>query len=127
MMLVAVSALLLAAPAPRAPQDAKQPLAVLYAGAPDGEREKAFVAFLQQHFAKVGTVGLEQLTPEAAAPYDVVVADWKRRYVPQANGKVEFDSNAGHRYALPRGFTKPIVMLGAVGGEIAPWSKIGWL
>lgn len=130
MMLVAVPALLLAgsfAFAPRAAQDAKQPLSVLYAGAPGGEREQAFVAFLEQHFAKVGSVSLEKLSMETAAPYDVVVADWKRRYVPQADGKVEFDSKAGHGFGLPRKFTKPIVMLGAVGGEIAPWSKIGWL
>ncbi len=100
-----------------------QKLSILYAGAPGDERETAWVEFLGQHFAKVGKISLEELSNEAAAGYDVVVADWKSRYV---DG--EYQSDRGHRVRLDRSFSKPVIGIGAVGAEIARrTSKLTWL
>jgi hypothetical protein len=110
-----------------APQSPKQPLAVLYAGCPGTDREKDFVAFLRDHFTKVETTSLETLSMEKAKPFDVVVADWKPRYKYVDGRAKNYDSESGHHFSLSKDFTKPIVMIGAVGGEIARWSKIGWL
>jgi hypothetical protein len=99
-------------------------LAILYAGESGSAREKAFVEFLRPLFAKVGTLDLATLDPESAADYDVVIADWKRRY-PRAQD-ASWSSAPG---ALPPEFTKPIVMLGAIGGEITRSlrPKLDWL
>lgn len=105
----------------------QQTLSILYAGFPGGDREKDFVAFLREHFAKVEATNLETLSMEKAKPFDVVVADWKPRYKYVDGRAKEFDSGSGQHFSLSKDFTKPIVMIGAVGGEIARWSKIGWL
>jgi hypothetical protein len=105
--------------------DAKLPLAVLYAGFPGTEREKDFVALLKQHFDKVESTNLGSISMKSAAPFDVVIADWKERSQ-HVDGKAT-NYLPGSAFRLDEGFTKPIVMIGAVGGEIAPWSKIGWL
>jgi hypothetical protein len=111
-----------------ATQQPKQALAVLYAGCPNTDREKAFVAFLEENFTKVESMSLEKLTLEQAKPFDVVVADWKGRYKIGPDGTAGmWDAESGHRAQLPKDFTKPVVMIGAVGGELARWSKIGWL
>jgi hypothetical protein len=111
---------------PVAANDAKQPLSVLYAGAPGTEREKSFVALLKEHFAKVETIALGSLSMKTAAPFDVVVADWRERYA-YVDGKAKQLPGFSSSFGLDDGFTRPIVMIGAVGGEIARWSKIGWL
>lgn len=105
----------------------KEPLAVLYAGAPGSEREARWLAFLRAECARAESVDLRKLTPGAAADFDVVVADWSRRYVAGADGKYEFDSDSGHGATLPSALEKPVILLGAVGGEVARASKIGWL
>lgn len=99
-------------------------LAILYAGDHGSAREKAFVEFLRPLFAKVDAIDLANLDPKSAAAYDVVIADWKRRY-PRAEGQ-GFESAPG---SLTAEFTKPIVMIGAVGGEITRGlrPKLDWL
>jgi hypothetical protein len=108
-----------------AENDAKLPLSILYAGCPGTDREKDFVALLTQHFAKVETASLTSISMKTAAPFDVVIADWRERYK-YVDGKAT-EYVGGPAFTLDPSFTKPIVMIGAVGGEIAPWSKIGWL
>jgi hypothetical protein len=99
-------------------------LRVLYAGAPASARMASFERFLEQWFARVDVIGLVDLTPKRAAPYDVVVADWTRRY----SGE-RFDSSLRHGAELDDAFTKPLVMIGAVAGELfrAEQPKIDWL
>ena len=96
-------------------------LSVLYAGDPQSDRSKHFVEFLTPWFKKVGNISLSDLSQSAAKDYDVVVADWKRRYV---DGSYKRDP---HGLKLPETFSKPVIMLGAVGGEIARQTKIDWL
>jgi hypothetical protein len=124
---VAVLSLLLIWPA-FAPQSAKdkealgdaKKLKVLYAGKRGGDREAKFAGFLARLFAKVDAIGLEQLTEKAAAPYDVVIADWERRY---AHG--DYQDNKKPKYKIPDGFSKPVILVGLVAGEIQKQTKIG--
>src|SRR5262245_53408493 len=96
---------------------------ILFAGFPGGEREQRFLAFLKPWFAQVDAISLKELDAKRAAPYDVVIADWKRFYADGAPGN-EDRSGA----TLSRDFGKPILMLSAVAGEIQHHvSKIGWL
>jgi len=112
-------------PAPPAPPAAKDSdatdLSILYAGAPGGEREKHFVEFLEEWFPEVQTIDLESLTPKAAEPFDVVVADWKSQYkdgksLPDAEPKVRLDP----------GYSKPTICLASVGSVICG-GKLDWL
>lgn len=101
---------------------------ILYAGAPGGEREQAFLELLRPWFARVDAIDLAELNATSAAPYDVVIADWSRRYSPEGG----FASASGSDFPSSRGrigddFTKPIVMVGAVAGEVQRRSKIDWL
>ncbi len=96
---------------------------ILYAGSPDGFREKAWVEFLREHFATVDARSLAGISPADAAPYDVVIADWTSRYGNDGYPK-DF---AGPETALGSGWTKPTILIGAVGGEIARHSLIDWL
>ena len=96
---------------------------VLYAGSPDGFREKVYVEFLGEWFAEVGVISLSDLDAKAAEPYDVVIADWRSWYGNDGYSK----ERVYHRTTLSRDFSKPVVMIGAVGGKLARKSKIGWL
>src|SRR5688572_13018785 len=96
-------------------------LKILIAGKLKSERTGRFGALLQRHFAKVDAINLDQLTEKAAAPYDVIVADWERR---NAHGDYQHDKRP--KYSLPRGFTKPIILVGVIAGEIQRQSKITW-
>lgn len=100
--------------------DAKK-LKILLAGKRGGEREKIFGQFLARYFAKVETVNLDQLTEKVAAPYDIVIADWERRY---AHGG--FQDHKKPKLRIPDGFSKPIIMIGMVSGEIQRLTKIGY-
>ena len=98
-------------------------LSVLYAGDPLSPRTAHFSEFLAQWVKKVETISLKDLDAEKAAAFDVVVADWHRRY-----GEDGYEGGAPHGMALAMGFKKPVVMLGAVGGEVVrAWSKLNWL
>lgn len=131
-MKLALSSLLLGlaalpAPAQSDPQAKEWPgrsLAILYAGSPGGFRETSYTTFLHEWFDKVDAIDLRQLSVKAAQPYDVVIADWTSRY--GHDGYAEDMSGAG--VVLPEDFSKPVIMLSAVGGEITRGrSKIGWL
>lgn len=120
----------LAADAPPASEDLgpAREYRILYAGPSGTDREQAFLDFLRGWFARVDAIDLKRLTPDAASDYDVVVADWKRRYSPDGG----FASDDGSSFPSARAgigpeFTKPIVMIGAVAGEIQHHSKIDWL
>ena len=102
-------------------------LAILYAGDPQSPRTERFRAFLAASGARVETIPLtnllDLLDAEAAEPFDVVVADWHRRFVEKG-----YDAGRRHDMQLPREFAKPVVMVGAIAGELVrPWSKIDWL
>lgn len=131
-MKLALSSLLLGlavlpAPTQSDPQAKEWPgrtLAILYAGSPGGFRETSYTKFLHEWFDKVDAIDLRKLSVEAAKPYDVVIADWTSRY--GKDGYVEDMSGAD--LVLPKEFTKPVIMLSAVGGELTRGrSKIGWL
>ena len=95
---------------------------ILYAGHPGGEREAAFVEFLKSWFSRVDTISLPELKPGSAEAYDVVVADWTR-----LQGKDGFQSSNRPRGNLTKAFDKPVILIGAVAGEVQRHSKINWL
>ena len=95
---------------------------ILYAGKPGDVREKRFVALLKTHFAKVDSISLSELNADKAAPYDVIIADWSRRYTKDSGFH-----GRGAGANLPQEFSKPIIMIGAVGGEIQRHTKLDWL
>ncbi len=101
-------------------------LAILYAGDVEHERAQDWTAFLRERFRVVDAIGLRSLTQAAASGYDVVVADWRPRYL-RSKGGLEWNEDSSPGYVLPDGFDKPVVMVGSVGGQIAPHGKIGWL
>ena len=111
-----------AAPAVASPPALKG-LSVLYAGDPDSPRTERFTAFLSPWVKRVESISLADLDAEAAAKFDVVVADWHRRY-----GEGGYQGGAPHGMKLGRYFKTPVVMVGAVGGELVrEWSKLNWL
>ena len=72
---------------------------------------------------QVEAIALKDLDEERAAKFDVVVADWHRRY-----GEAGYQGGEGHGLKLGRDFKRPVVMIGAVGGELVrDWSKLNWL
>ena len=125
---VAFAALPLAPQEP-APAGAVEPLGshralkVLYAGVPDTPRFAAFSAFLAAHFDGFAAQDVTKLDATTAAPFDVVVCDGKRLYPmdPQNPSLDQADC------ALPADFSKPIVMLGAMGGHVQHHTKLDWL
>lgn len=100
--------------------DAKK-FKILLAGKRGGPREKIFGAFLGKYFAKVDAINLEQLTDKAAENYDIVIADWERRY---AHG--DFQDHKKPKLRLPEGFSKPVLLMGIVAGEIQRHTKFGY-
>ena len=100
-------------------------LSVLYAGYPDGPREKAWMGFLAKWFSKVKSIDLRKLNGRSAADFDVVVADWTSRY---KNGSYNPDAPK-HGNLLGKDFRKPIIMISAVGAELTRTMqlKTDWL
>ncbi len=94
---------------------------ILLAGKRGGPREALFGAFLGKFFAKVDAISLEQLSEKTAEKYDVVIADWERRY---AHG--DFQDHKKPKLRLPENFSKPVILVGMVGGEIQRHTKIGY-
>jgi len=125
-MVARLALLLFLAPICAPPQDDEMGEArkfkILYAGQTGDDREDRFVKLLRERFDKVDSISLQKLSAEAANGYDVVVADWGRRY----KGK-GFSADKAPRAKLSPNFSRPIVMIGAVAGEIQHWSKINWL
>lgn len=107
--------------APALDLGAAKELKVLYAGAPGDVRERRFVEFLRGAFAKVGTVDLAALDAAAAAPYDVVVTDWKRLY---EGGEFKGELPGMH---LPADWSKATLVIGATVRAAEGNSKLDWL
>lgn len=101
---------------------AERKLAVLYAGVLETPRAQSFVEFLQANFDRVGALDVTKLSMATAAGYDVVVADGNRVY--------PMDPQKGlglPKIVLGPDFTRPIVMLSALAGQMQTHTKIGWL
>ena len=119
------SLLLVVAASPQSAKDKEamgesRKLKILIAGKLKDERTARFGALLGRHFAKVEAIELTALTEKTAAPFDVIIADWERR---NAHGGYQ---DKRPKYSLPRGFSKPIILVGVIGGEIQRQSKITW-
>lgn len=99
---------------------------VLYAGWPDGSREREFAGFLRRWFDVVGTCSLEQLSMQVADGYDVVIADWCSQYGNDGYPARE-NSLFGVANQLGPEFTKPIVALDYVSSNIRRGYKLDWL
>ena len=107
-------------------------LKVLYAGNTGSDREKDFVSFLEEQFAKVTTIGLGSFKDADAQGHDVVIFDWTSIYPRDKDGKI--DNNAGNISGPPnpqvsQSFDRPAILIGAVAGNVAhPLQlKINWL
>lgn len=122
-------AALLAVSAQDAPAAAESrlPLSVLYAGDPELERARDWSEFLRENFARTKTILLDDLSDAAAAEFDVVVADWRSRGPAKSGNPSDREPQGGDSRAwLPRGFTRPVVAIGAVGGELGRSVKLHW-
>ena len=97
-------------------------LSVLYAGFPGTPRERSFVKLLGSAFARVETIELEKLNSTSAESFDVIVADWSERF---EEGR--FVGPQGFENRLGREFTRPIVMVGAIGGRLPEQTKFNHL
>lgn len=102
---------------------AAKELRILYAGDSGGEREQGFLELLRPWFATVDSIPIRELSQESARAYDVVVADWRRRFSAEGG----FDSESSIPLQLGFDFDKPIIMIASVGGQIPAESKITWL
>ena len=98
-------------------------LKVLYAGVEGTPRFDAFTEFLRAQFDGFAAIDATKLDAAAAAPFDVVVVDGKRLY-PMDPQKPSIDQV---ECSLPVDFSKPIVMLGAMGGHVQRHTKLDWL
>jgi hypothetical protein len=81
-------------------------LRVLYAGHPGSDRERDFVAFLEEHFTKVGKGDLPTFKAEWADDYDVVIMDY------------DGDPFDLRRPRLSKEYTRPTVTVGMAGALI---------
>jgi hypothetical protein len=80
------------------------PLRILYAGHPGSAREADFLSFLTQHFRQVDAGDFARLDAKKVKEAGVVLLD--------------YDSNgfSGPRCALPKGYARPTVTIGVIGG-----------
>jgi hypothetical protein len=99
---------------------------VLYAGWPDGSREKAFEPFLKQWFDTVSVIDLKNLSVQAAADYDVVIADWCSQYGNDGYPKRE-DALFSAPASFGPEFQKPIIAMDYVSSHIRSGYKLDWL
>ena len=99
---------------------------VLYAGAAGGAREKAFDAFLRQHFDTVAVIALDKLSMASAENFDVVIADWRSQY-----GNDGYPKRDNSLYSVPIKLgpevTKPLIAMTYVGTQLRPEHKLDWL
>jgi len=101
-------------------------LKVLYAGKEGGSREKAFAAFLKEHFDESGTIPLGTLSMKTAQGYDVVIVDWVSQYGNDGYPKRE-NSLHGAPIRLGPEFTKPFIAMSYVGTQVRGGYKLDWL
>ncbi len=99
---------------------------VLYAGWPDGSREKAFAAFLREWFDTVGVIGLGTLSKATAEGYDVVIADWASQYGNDGYPKRE-NSLYSAPVSLGADFGKPVIAMSYVSSNLRRSHKLDWL
>ena len=107
-------------------------LKVLYAGNSGSDRAKDFAAFLEKHFAKVGSVDFGKFQEADAKDYDVVLFDWTSIYPRDKEGKI---NNSAGSITMPPAphlspdFAKATILIGAAGGQVAGTRqlKINWL
>jgi hypothetical protein len=107
---VALAALLLTGQALSAGE--KFDVKVLYAAKPGDARTKDFVAFLQQHFVRVGETDYEKFKPEEAKDFDVVIFDWPSIYPRDKDGKIEEKRaglNSPKHLKLTEDFDRPAI------------------
>lgn len=95
---------------------------VLYAGVLDTPRARVFTEFLKANFTHVETLDVTALNAAAAQPFDVVVCDGKRVYPMKPADGLNLP-----QCSLGPDFSKPIVMIGAMGGTVQHHTKIDWL
>ena len=105
----------------------KQDVKVLYAGNPEHERTADFEKFLKQHFTEVGVTSFEKVTPESAKDYDVIIFDWSKILMKDANGALSL--KMPKRPDLPKDFRPPMILIGGSGVQVAEklGAKIHWL
>jgi hypothetical protein len=130
-LLVALSALL-SSSLPVAADEKKIDVKVLYAGKPGDARTKDFVAFLKQHFARVGQTDYEKFKPDEAKGFDVVIFDWPSIYPRDKDGKIApkiTQMNSPQPPKLQEGFDRPAILIGAAGSSATGQLqlKINWL
>lgn len=98
-------------------------LRVLYAGVEGTPRFEAFAAFLRAHFDGAATIDVTKLGAEAMEAADVVVIDGRRLY-PMDPERPSLDLPAAD---VSSDCTKPIVVIGAMGGRVQHHTKLDWL
>jgi hypothetical protein len=121
-MLLAALAAVWCAGAAVADPDGKINLRVLYAGRPGDARTAEFVAFLGQHFTKVGEASYSDFEPKMADGYDVVLFDAAREPVPNRIGLPP-------KPKLPPDYDRASVLIGGAGVmAVEPFKpKLDWL
>jgi hypothetical protein len=88
---------------------AKIPMRILYAGHPDSDREKDFVAFLGKYFTQVETGDLATFSDKSANGFDVAILDY------DGGGK---DAFSFPRPKLPQNYARATVTVGVAGAMI---------
>jgi hypothetical protein len=98
------------------------PQKVLFAGSPDTDRSREFVALFEKHFAKVACVDYSQFEPSQADGFDVVVLDALVKPTP---GRIGLPPSP----KLPADFNRATVLIGGAGVmAVEPLSsKLDWL
>lgn len=84
----------------------KLDLKLFYAGKPDSKRQKAFVAFLSQHFSQVKTGDLATFDGSQATGFDVTIFDY------------EGDPFNAPLPQIDQDYRTPTVTIGVVGANI---------
>ena len=105
------------------PLGEQRQLKVLYAGVEGTPRFTAFADFLRANFDGCAALDVTKLDAAAAAPFDVVVVDGKRLYPMDKEHPSIDQAHCG----IGADFSKPIVMLGAMGGSVQHHTKLDWL
>ena len=99
------------APGADAPEAARIPLRVLYAGSPGTPREAEFRELLGAHFEAVGTTSYSDFRADEADAWDVVVFDYDIEPTPGRIG-------LGPRPDLPDDWARASVLVGGAGAML---------
>lgn len=81
-------------------------LSILYVGHPDSERERDFVAFLSEHFARVETADMDGIGAGDLPGHDVAILDY------------DGDGFEAPRPSISRDHDGPVLTVGVVGAFI---------